>query len=257
MRVALLADIHGNSIALDAVLADIESKGPVDAYWLLGDYAAIGPDPVGCLERLSELPNASFIYGNTDRYMKESLALEPNFDEAREDFQRLERIASVHITFAWTQGAVIAAGWLDWLAALPLEQRVTLPDGTRYLGVHASPGSDDSWGLHPKQSAEALHELFGGADADLICVGHTHVVMDVEVEGARVVNLGSVSNPFPPDLRASYVLLEADERGYQLEHHFVDYDREAVIAQVEGVRHPAAEYIKGFMRGENKAGWMR
>jgi hypothetical protein len=48
-RIAILADIHGNSIALDAALADIEAKGGVDAYWLLGDYAAIGFDPAGAL----------------------------------------------------------------------------------------------------------------------------------------------------------------------------------------------------------------
>ncbi len=52
MRIALLSDIHGNSIALEAVLEDIQAQGDVDAYWVLGDLAAIGYDPVGVLERL-------------------------------------------------------------------------------------------------------------------------------------------------------------------------------------------------------------
>ncbi len=42
MRLAILSDIHGNPLALDAVLADIQSQGEVDAYWVLGDFAALG-----------------------------------------------------------------------------------------------------------------------------------------------------------------------------------------------------------------------
>ena len=61
MRVAVLSDIHGNSIALDAVLEDIEDRGGVDEYWLLGDYVAIGPDPVGVIRRLLALPNATLV----------------------------------------------------------------------------------------------------------------------------------------------------------------------------------------------------
>lgn len=63
MRIALISDIHGNSIALDAVLADIEARGGVDAYWLLGDFSAMGHDPVGVLERVTKLPNAVFTRG--------------------------------------------------------------------------------------------------------------------------------------------------------------------------------------------------
>jgi hypothetical protein len=80
--------------------------------------------------------------------------------------------------------------------------------------------------------------------------------MEAEVDGIRLVNLGSISNPFPPELRASYVLLEADEQGHTLEHHFVEYDRQAVARAAAEVRHPEMERIASFMRGEVKAGWM-
>jgi predicted phosphodiesterase len=69
MRLAILSDIHGNPLALDAVLADIQSLGEVDAYWLLGDFAALGYDPVTPLEKVTALPHASFTRGNTDRYV--------------------------------------------------------------------------------------------------------------------------------------------------------------------------------------------
>ena len=69
MRVALLSDIHGNSIALDAVLSDIEQAGGVDEYWALGDLVALGHDPIGVVERLASLPGLSLVRGNTDRYV--------------------------------------------------------------------------------------------------------------------------------------------------------------------------------------------
>ena len=58
MRLALLSDLHGNPIALDAVLADIDAMGGVDGYLVLGDLVAIGHDPAGVLERLVRLPGA-------------------------------------------------------------------------------------------------------------------------------------------------------------------------------------------------------
>ena len=69
MRLAILSDIHGNPLALDAVLADIQSQGKVDAYWVLGDFAALGYDPVTPLEKITALSHASFTCGNTDRYV--------------------------------------------------------------------------------------------------------------------------------------------------------------------------------------------
>jgi hypothetical protein len=69
MKAAILADIHGNSIALNKVLEDIQSIGGVDEYWLLGDYAAIGHDPIGVTEQISKLSKARFIRGNVDRYI--------------------------------------------------------------------------------------------------------------------------------------------------------------------------------------------
>jgi len=77
-RIAILVDIHGNSIALDSVLADIESNGGVNEYWFLGDYVSIGFNPIGVLERITSIENASFIRGNTDRYILDNSLPWPN-----------------------------------------------------------------------------------------------------------------------------------------------------------------------------------
>jgi predicted phosphodiesterase len=257
LRIAIIADIHGNSIALEAVLDAIRASGEVDEYWVLGDLAAIGPDPVRVLERLSQLPKARFIRGNTDRYLVRDEIPGPGFDQVFGGERRLAAHIRMARNFAWTTGAVGASGWLPWLEKLPLDFRVSLPDGTRVLAVHASPGTEDGRGIHPGTPDDDLERLIAGAQADLIFIAHTHLPLDRTAGKARVVNPGSVSNPFPPDLRACYLLLEAGEAGYSLDFRQVDYDHEAVVQAARQVHHPAADYITGYMRGQNRPDWMK
>jgi putative phosphoesterase len=249
MKIALISDIHGNLVALDAVLQDIQAHGGVDGYWVLGDLAAIGPDPIGVLERLTELSEAEFVRGNTDRYLVTGERPPPSVEECEADPSQWRRFAEVASSISWTQGAVTVAGWREWLADLPLERRFVLPDSTRVLCVHASPGSDDR-GLHPGLSEDELRASLDGCEADLVCVGHTHYPRDVRVDGVHVVNGGSVSNVFPPDLRACYGVLEADEGGYLFQQRRAEYDRGAVVEELERVNHPAREHIIQFLGGE-------
>lgn len=252
LKAAILADIHGNSLALEAVLQDIRTRGEVDEYWVLGDLAALGPDPLGVLERLSQLPQARFIRGNTDRYLVSGEQPGPDLKEVLHDLEALKMKLRLASSFAWTVGAVAPAGWLPWLRDLPLEMRLVLPDGTSVLAVHAAPGTDDGDGLRARASDEELSRQVAGCEADLLLVGHTHIPFNRRVDAMRVVNPGSVSNPFPPDLRASYAILTSDVNGYAIEHFRVDYDRQAIIAAMRRVAHPSEAYITRFMRGENK-----
>jgi predicted phosphodiesterase len=249
MRLAILSDIHGNPLALDAVLTDIQRQGEVDGYWVLGDFAALGYDPVTPLEQVTALSHASFTRGNTDRYVVTGdLPVQP--EKALEDPALLPQVIEAVRSFSWTRGYLSAAGWLDWLANLPLEVRVTLPGGTRLLGIHASPGRDDGPGIQPRHSDDQLEQRLAGCEADLVIVGHTHVPLDRQVGRRRVINLGSVSNPVTPGLQATYVLLDADEQGYRIQLRRVDYYREAVIKAIEQSRHPTPSFLIGFMRGE-------
>jgi predicted phosphodiesterase len=255
LRVAVLADIHGNPIALAAVLQDIQAQGGVGAYWVLGDLAAIGHDPLGALDRVARLPQASVVRGNTDRYLVTSERPSPTVAECQANADLWPTRVEVASSFSWTQGMVTASGWLDWLAGLPLEARTVLPDGTRVLSVHASPGSDDGQGLDPTLSREALRALAARAEADLVFLGHTHWPMEVQVAGVHLVNPGSVSNAFPPDLRASYLLLDVDAHGYRIQHRRVAYDRQAVVEAVQRVNHPDAGFIIRLMCGEIRPHW--
>ena len=255
VRLALLADVHGNPVALDAVLADVAAQGGADEYLVLGDHAALGPDPVEALERLAALPGARLVRGNTDRYVATGARPPPTLAQARADPALLPVLLDVAHSFAWTQGAVTAAGWLERLAALPVETRLTLPDGTRLLGAHAAPGRDDGPGVRPGMADDELGALVAGCGADLVLVGHTHWPVDRRVAGVRVVNVGSVGNPVVPGLGATYALLEADAAGYRLRFRRVAYDHAAVVGELRRVRHPAAPWIAAHYLGRHRPPW--
>ncbi len=249
MQLALLSDIHGNSVALDAVLADVERRGGADRYWFLGDLVALGHDPLGVLERITALPSAEFVQGNTDRYLVTGERPPPWIDDAVANPQLVAQVAEVAGSFGWTVGRVSTSGWLGWLAGLPSEVRITLPDGTRLLGVHAAPGIDDGPGINDRDSDDELAARLAGCGADVVFAGHTHWPVDRTVGSTRAVNLGSLSNPFARDLRASYVIVHSDERGHTIEHVRVDYDHEAVVAALEAQHHPGRPWIIGKQRG--------
>jgi predicted phosphodiesterase len=250
VRLALLSDIHGNPIALDAVLRDVDASGGVDEYWVLGDLVALGFDPIGVFERLVALPNATIISGNTDRYVVTGERPPPSVDDAMTEPALVARITEVAASFGWTAGCATACGMTEWLAALPAQHREVLPDGTRVLAVHASPQADGGKGLSPRRTDDELRALLDGCDADVVFGGHTHRPVDRRVDGVRAVNLGSVSNPVQPDLRASYVIVDAERDGYEVRHRRVEYDHEAVIEALERVNHPGRAWLIAHQRGE-------
>src|SRR5213078_370267 len=157
----LISDIHGNTVALDAVVADGTGQG-VTEWWVLGDLAAIGPEPAATLERLANLPNARFVRGNTDRYTVTGERPFPRPEDVARDESLRELFDAVESSFAWTRDA-LTPQWHAWLAALPAQQRATFADGTRLLGVHASPASDDGRGIQPSLSDDDLTDLLAGA----------------------------------------------------------------------------------------------
>jgi len=252
VRLAVFSDIHGNTVALDAVLGDIRSIGGVDGHIILGDLAAIGPDPVGVLERVAQLPDAHVVRGNTDRYVltgerPDWYKREPG--RSQEEIHRTE--VEVERSLSWTQGVVTGTGWDTWLARLPFEFRMDLPDGTQTLAVHATHRSDDDASLVPTAGDDDMRALLEDAAAGLVVAGHTHRAIDRHLSPhLRLVNPGSVSNPLPAegDIRAGYALLVADQTGYEVQLRRVDYDHDAFVDRLRVVRHPAAEFISRMQR---------
>lgn len=248
MKLGILSDVHGNRHALEAVIADGIDR-EVDRWWVLGDLVAIGPDPVATLELLANLPHATITRGNTERYVLTRERPGPHPEDVLANPSLFDIFASVAGSFAWTRGALAATGWLDWLAALPLETRIDLPDGTRVLGVHATPGRDDGDGITPHRPDHELSEAFLGVDAEIVVAGHTHQPTDRLVGPVRALNGGCVSNPITDELRACYLIIHADQKSHHVEHRRVSYDSEAFLNSLVDSGHPEHDYIASFQRG--------
>ena len=241
MRLAILSDVHANPIALEAVLADVARRGGADRYWVLGDLVSPGHDPGGVLRRLTALPNVEVSRGNTDRYTLGDAFPHLTIAQAQADPTLVPRLVAAARVGAWAHGYLTGAGWIEWLASLPLELRATLPDGTRLLGVHAAPGQADGPGVEPDTSGDDLRVLVSGCGADLVCVGHTHRPSERRVHVAtgevHVVNIGAVAGLLDEPC-GSYTLLDADAGGYRIAVHRVGHDRAAVERARERVYLP-------------------
>lgn len=230
---AVLSDIHGNSLALQAVLADLEAQGGADHIINLGDLAVFGPDPVGVISLLKNYGAMYYVCGNTDRYLVEE---QYPGTPGGEDWE-----SQVLASFPWTAYQLGRRG-LNFLANLPTQQLLQFGPQHKILAVHGSPRSDEENMRPDTPEAELAAMLPTNQDYNLLLCAHTHLPFDRLVAGRRVLNVGSVGLPFDGDPRASYALINLQPGGhYEIKLRRVTYDIEAVVRQLEAVDHPTAE----------------
>jgi predicted phosphodiesterase len=201
---ALLYDIHGNLPALEAVLDDAGRRGA--ERWLLGgDMAPFGAWPAETVARLRELPDATWIRGNTERWLVEPLPEE-------------DPMAAAVKACRDALGDALA----DELGALP--ECAAIGDGT--TAWHASPVSDMR-SFMPEPGDDEAELLQGVTDSRLV-FGHTHLqfrrTSDAAGRAVELLNPGSVGIPLDGDHRAAYALRRPDG---EFELHRVAYDHAA------------------------------
>jgi predicted phosphodiesterase len=180
MRAAVLADIHANLPAVEAVLAEPDVAG-ADAVVLLGDIA-LGPMPAQTLDRLAELGDrAVWVHGNCEREMITA------FDGGE--------VPGPNAADAIGTASLIGREHRDRLDGLPLTVTLDIDGLGPVLFCHASPRRDDEMVLvdsPPERWAAVLEEV----EAATVVCGHTHMPFDRLVGRRRVVNPGSVGMPY-------------------------------------------------------------
>lgn len=252
MKLGIIADVHGNDVALRAVLKDAERLG-VDRWWALGDLVLFCPRPAEVLELLLGLPCIAMLRGNTDRYVLTSEQPAPHATaaDAARSVDLVERYAAMAAGTAWTRGVLDQAGLLDVLISLPEQLRLRLPSGTSVLGVHASPRADDGPGIAPHIADEELGALLAESSADVVIGGHTHVATDRAVGGIRALNPGSAGLPRTKGA-ASWLLVEDSGDEMVATHRSVPYDVQAVVSDLRQRRHPNAGFITSILTGDRQ-----
>ncbi len=247
VRLGVISDIHGVDAALGSVLRDGERLG-VDRWWVLGDLVLFGPHPVEVIELLAALKNAYFVGGNTDRYVLTDDQPHPHStpEAAAADIDLVRRFGLMAAGAAWTRGVLDEAGVLGFLDELPTRQFTVLADGTRLMGVHASPSSDDGPGFDTTSSDAEIARLITGIDADWIVGGHTHDPTDRTVGDTRILNPGSVGLPRTLG-SARWMLVDSGEEGMRVDHRSIEFDVSDVVAALHRRRHPNREFISSVL----------
>lgn len=208
VRVAVLADVHGNVPALDAVLDDVASEG-VDEVLVGGDLVGRGPQGSAVVQRIRKLGLAS-IGGNHEDYL---LAFRRGGIPA--DWRTAEEWAAARWMAAELDGEDAA-----FIEALPFS--LARP-GLRL--VHGTPKSNRQ-GIGPWTEDAELSRQLGRVEERLLVCAHTHRPLVRELAEGMVVNVGSVGLPFNGDRRAQYAIFERHGDGWTVEPRQVTYDLE-------------------------------
>jgi putative phosphoesterase len=228
-RVAVLADVHGNLPALEAVLAEPDVRG-ADAIVLLGDIA-LGPMPAQTLERLAGLgEQAVWVHGNCEREMVTAFdgVLGANGGEA-------------NAGDAARSAGLIGREHRDLLDGLPLTVTLEVAGLGEVLLCHATPRRDDEFVL-VDSSPERWAAVLAGVTAQVVVLGHTHMPF-FRLAGTQVVNAGSVGMPYGP-AGASWALLGPG--GVTLRRTLYDTAAAAAVIGADGAEW-AAQWAAEFV----------
>lgn len=209
MRIAVLSDIHGNLMALDAVMTDLESQSP-DEVWCGGDLGWIGPWASECIARVRDAGWPT-VRGNTDVW----ITGDPQTVGAEDDRQTLKEIANEH---------AISESDAQWLLSLPLGHS----GAGSVLLVHGTP--DSPFDAPLPDDPPAAFEPYAGR-AGLVIYGHVHRAFTRRLaDGTLVSNTGSVGLPMDA-ATASYLVIDHQGSDWTLRHRRVEFDRRAGIAE--------------------------
>lgn len=208
--IAILSDIHGNALALSAVLADLERRGVVDIY-VAGDIVFGGAQPLEVWRRLAAM-RAKLGRGLSDTALA---SLDATTMRATSDTERgkLDRFLETRTEL----GELV----LRALGSLPLSHRVPLADGREVLVVHGSP-ADPSTEITFDMSEDEVWALIQDDPADIVACGGSHVPFVRDVGDMRVVGLGSVGEA-PEGNVAHFVVITPSFEGTLVEQAHVEY----------------------------------
>lgn len=213
MRILVVSDIHANWAALSAI------EEPYDVCLCLGDLVDYGPNPVPCVRWA--MANAQYaIRGNHDHGVAQGIPVT--------GLRGYRYLTHATRPLMWD---ALGREERQYLLQLPVTQRLTL-NGWRFLMVHATPRDplDEYLLKDPATWSRRLQNI----DADIVCVGHSHMQFNMMVDDILVLNPGSVGMPRDGDPRAAYAII--DEKRVELKR--IEYPIEDTVKGVEASEIP-------------------
>lgn len=237
MRIALISDLHGNEVALRAVLADADRVG-CDEIVCLGDVATLGPQPNAVIQLLRERTTRR-ILGNHDDFMLN-----------RDLIHSYTEVPVVVDSVEWCRARLSAAD-VDFLRTFQPNLEIPLDDRSTLVLFHGTIRShmEDLLATTPP---EEVDEMLVGRRGTVMAGGHTHLQMTRQHRGVLIVNPGSVGLPFrehpngvPPTLlgHAEYATVEAVNGTVGVQLRRVPVDRAAMAKAIAATDNPIRNYL--------------
>lgn len=222
--IAVIADIHANVPALEAVLADVAELG-ADTLIVNGDLVNRGPSNAAVVERILEVGPSALTLGNHDDLMRKWVDRDPDIPALwfEDDFWR---------GMAWPAAQLQGANLIDPLRELPMSYRVAEPGLPSLLFSHGSPRHYRE-GYAPYLDDAAFGEILASYPADVLVGSHTHRPFEHRLGESVILNTGAVGAPFNGDPRAQYLLLHPRNGLWQPEFRAVPYNRTAALSAFE------------------------
>ncbi len=243
MRVAILSDIHGNAVALDAVLADLASRGPFDQVVVAGDLVWSGPRPREVIDRVQAM-RAIAIRGNTDAFFDAGFETPDGKEPGR---------FTTHLAWMLEQ---LGPERTAYLRGLPFGHVITPAPGHDLLVVHANPKDMEQAILRRAAEADLDELLMDGDRPSLwrapawraLAFGHVHTPFVRTWRERLLVNVSSVGLPMDGDHRAAYAILtwEPASRGgglWRAEHRRVAYPTAVVAHEMRNSGLPRGKHF--------------
>lgn len=214
MKVAVLADIHGNLPALKTVISHIDTWAP-DTIVVAGDIVNRGPRPLECLRLVMAKRRTEgwlFVRGNHEDYV---------IKQAQPDAKRSGPDFEIGQAAYWT--LLKLNGNVSELQKMPFQVAFPAPNEREVRIVHASMRGNRE-GIYPDTPDEELRQKILPPPA-VLCVGHTHRPLVRQIDQTLVVNVGAVGMPFDGDYRSAYAQLTWQANRWKAKIVRLDYDR--------------------------------
>lgn len=239
MKIAVISDVHGNLIALDAVLEDIKAQ-ECEKIFALGDYAMAGPQPcetVNWFLKRQFDKNFTMIQGNTDLMIA---------DYSDELFQNLKTKAPVMAEALKNDSFLLNIIQKEFLKNLPIQLQIE-EEGVKFLLVHGSPRKNNE-DILPDTPIDKLEEMLINVDADVVLCGHTHLPCGFQTKSRKtVVNAGSVGRPFTAEPKSCYLIITVENGQCMFEHRFVEYDKVSASQMLNQRTFAGADKLAGML----------
>jgi putative phosphoesterase len=233
MRIAIISDVHGNLIALDAVLADLRQQKP-DVVFHGGDLPYGGCNPSEVIDCIVQ-EGWRGVLGNTDEMLWNSEA-RAGLEASAPGLKPLFKILFESCGPATT--TMIGEARLEWLRHLPVELR-----HENMALLHASPGSLWRAPMDTAHDAE-LESTYRSLNAAIVVYCHIHRPFIRQIGGMTVCNAGSVGSPYDGDTRSSYLLITDGQPAIRR----VEYDVEKEVGRLLASDYPHKLWIAEMRR---------